>query len=431
MILRQLSLQNFRNVKEASLQFDPRFNVLIGTNGSGKSTWLLAAKVACGAFFLGIPEVKSRHIHKDEIRRVIRSRMEMIRTPVTISVEGRMSRIRKNSEEEESKLYAEDLSWKRRIPEGSEKTSRSVADIGNIRKVGAEKYAEMQKGNDALDLPLIAFFGTSRLHGTARDRRKNKRFKARKLFQDGYENWTDLMTSNYRYKDWLKTYRVRLKNGGDYEGQEELFYETLKTAIPYLKNISYYDGELFLDIQLENYNSGLLPLRLHSDGIKCFAEMIAEMTWRCLYMNGYKGENAVKETYGVVMIDELDQHLHPTWQRHVVHDLKRAFPNIQFITTTHSPYITQSLEAGELINLRKYTDIRPKSYDLEVISREVMGVSSDFALENEEQEKQAADYLQLMDSNASEEELREKLEEVHDPGVRAFLKLTKLSRKDT
>ena len=51
------------------------------------------------------------------------------------------------------------------------------------------------------------------------------------------------------------------------------------------------------------------------------------------------------------MIDEIDLHLHPKWQRHVVGDLQKAFPNIQFIGTTHSPFIVQSMNPGEVIDL--------------------------------------------------------------------------------
>ena len=53
----------------------------------------------------------------------------------------------------------------------------------------------------------------------------------------------------------------------------------------------------------------------------------------------------------MVLIDELDLHLHPRWQRRVVDDLRETFPKVQFITTTHSPFIVQALKAGELLNL--------------------------------------------------------------------------------
>ena len=68
-------------------------------------------------------------------------------------------------------------------------------------------------------------------------------------------------------------------------------------------------------------------------------------------LNGFLGENAVKETPGVVMIDEVDLFLHPHWQQQVLSDLQKAFPKIQFIVTTHSPFIVQSVESKNVITL--------------------------------------------------------------------------------
>ncbi|GEM_PF-3154147 len=55
----------------------------------------------------------------------------------------------------------------------------------------------------------------------------------------------------------------------------------------------------------------------------------------------------MKKTEGVVLIDELDLHLHPKWQRHVIEDLRTTFPKIQFIFTSHSPFLIQSLRSSE------------------------------------------------------------------------------------
>ncbi len=69
MNIEQITIQNFRNIGEPiTFHLNPNFTAFIGVNGKGKSTILHALRVASGAFFLGIPEVKSRHILKDEIR---------------------------------------------------------------------------------------------------------------------------------------------------------------------------------------------------------------------------------------------------------------------------------------------------------------------------------------------------------------------------
>ena len=79
--------------------------------------------------------------------------------------------------------------------------------------------------------------------------------------------------------------------------------------------------------------------------------MVADIAFRCTLLNPKLGEEAAIKTLGVVLIDELDLHLHPSWQKQTVHNLKRTFPQIQFITTTHSPFVIEELDDGELIKL--------------------------------------------------------------------------------
>jgi predicted ATP-binding protein involved in virulence len=77
---------------------------------------------------------------------------------------------------------------------------------------------------------------------------------------------------------------------------------------------------------------------------------------------------------GVALIDELELHLHPKWQREVRDKLLATFPNVQFVATTHSPFIIQSMKPGELINLDpdEFAEYSDKS--IEDISENVMGV---------------------------------------------------------
>ncbi|WP_398484673.1 AAA family ATPase, partial [Tardiphaga sp.] len=91
---------------------------------------------------------------------------------------------------------------------------------------------------------------------------------------------------------------------------------------------------------------------------------------------------------GVILIDELDLHLHPTWQRSIIRALKTAFPNAQFIVTTHSPHMIQAADQGEVIPLVRDESGNPtigrfktgfygfKGWTIEEILRDVMGLES-------------------------------------------------------
>jgi len=80
------------------------------------------------------------------------------------------------------------------------------------------------------------------------------------------------------------------------------------------------------------------------------------------------------QTPGVVLIDELDVHLHPKWQRGVVEALRRVFPRVQFISTTHSPFIVQSLREDELINLQGQSVPLLGNLSVEEIASGLMGI---------------------------------------------------------
>jgi predicted ATP-binding protein involved in virulence len=76
-----------------------------------------------------------------------------------------------------------------------------------------------------------------------------------------------------------------------------------------------------------------------SAGQRIMLTMIGDLVRRAVLLNPHFGEQALLETPGVVLIDELDLHLHPKWQRRVIHDLRETFPRVQFIATTHSPQL--------------------------------------------------------------------------------------------
>jgi predicted ATP-binding protein involved in virulence len=175
--------------------------------------------------------------------------------------------------------------------------------------------------------------------------------------------------------------------------------------------------------------------------------MVGDIAWKCMQLNPHLGEEASVATPGIVLIDELDLHLHPNWQRRIVDDLRNAFPNIQFIATTHSPFIVQSLREGELLELQispsvegglaggqTETSTHPQAeysdQSIEDIAENVMGVDIPQKSERYLQMMQAAEvYFRLLRSTTSPGELaaaEERLNELSapfsdDPAFQALL----------
>jgi len=100
----------------------------------------------------------------------------------------------------------------------------------------------------------------------------------------------------------------------------------------------YYD-ERYKDLIVAIGKSDFQMFRNLSDGQRIMLTLIGDLAKRVIMLNPQLGRDVLQQTPGIVMIDELDLHLHPTWQRRVIHDLKRTFPQIQFVVTTHSPQL--------------------------------------------------------------------------------------------
>lgn len=130
-------------------------------------------------------------------------------------------------------------------------------------------------------------------------------------------------------------------------------------------------------------------------------------------------------------------HLHPKWQQSVVNELKTAFPNVQFIATTHSPFIVQSLKAEELINLDAVVEEDPDRMSIQEVTSHIMKVEPR-SLEYQQDFDITTEYLNLLsllqkdkEGNKNEIKLKlndiEKAAEINDPAVAAFLKMNRLA----
>ena len=170
------------------------------------------------------------------------------------------------------------------------------------------------------------------------------------------------------------------------------------------------------EVLAEAKDGRFLPLRLLSDGVRNMLAMVADMAYRAAMLNPHLGKDAAKETPGIVLIDEIDLHLHPSWQRVVVEALHRTFPNIQFIATTHSPFIIQSLDCdrGSLINLDPQDAAEYSDKSIEDITENVMGVylpqKSKRFLKMKEAAKEYARFLKKAKNVAPEQKEKLKLE---------------------
>lgn len=134
----------------------------------------------------------------------------------------------------------------------------------------------------------------------------------------------------------------------------------------------------------------MFPLHQMSDGFRTVVALVLDMVWRMhsaygnldlKWRDGEQGPEPYLPHSGVVLIDEIDAHLHVSWQRRIGEWLKAHFPAIQFIVTTHSPYICQAADERGLIRLPGPDEPRPPEVVSEALwKRIVYGTGDDAAL---------------------------------------------------
>jgi predicted ATP-binding protein involved in virulence len=100
-----------------------------------------------------------------------------------------------------------------------------------------------------------------------------------------------------------------------------------------------------------------LPLSALSDGVQNMIALVADLAHRCARLNPHLRDAAARDTAGIVLIDEIDMHLHPRWQQMVVDLVRTAFPAIQFIMSTHSPHVLSTVDY-ESIRIIRMDDAR-------------------------------------------------------------------------
>lgn len=175
-----------------------------------------------------------------------------------------------------------------------------------------------------------------------------------------------------------------------------------------------------------------------SDGYKNTLSMISDIAYRMAVLNPQLGERVLERTPGIILIDEIDLHLHPEWQQTILKDLQNVFPEVQFIVTSHAPAVINSVEKEHIRILDDGQVYMPaeQTYgrDANSILREVMGVGE----RPEDIQQLLSDFYQFIDRGEVKkaEELLNSIEEIigsTDPeisGARVTLDFEKM-REET
>lgn len=341
MRIKNIHIENFKGIENKDIYFDEHFNVLIGENGAGKSSILDAISIGLGTFLMntnasfGLKGTKSRPLLKDEIRKIIVSDNNIELSDVKLSGTFCIDTVN------------DCISWKREQKVGGKQFT--VRDASDLKKYGKELIDGLRTD---INFPLFANHTTGRLWGQIYEKSKTeKKIEYEKTGSrlDGYYACLDPRSIDQKFLNWFKTYEDSILKFNKDRALYNAFTLAITSMVKDWSEIHFHWG--LDDILGKSEDGKWVQLRNLSDGYKGIISLTADIAYRAIKLNPHLGERAVLDTEGIVLIDEIDMHLHPKWQRHIVGDLKRTFPKIQFIVTTHSPFIVQSLKKEEVISL--------------------------------------------------------------------------------
>ncbi len=317
----------------------PNVNLLLGDNGSGKTTLLKAIALAA----LG-PAADGAGIFPHALVRNVNGR----------GVE----------ESAEAAIRAEFTLHPQDLPADKVLDSELTTSHVRIRRQGEVEKIELPQEHGKVWKPIFsskndAFFfvgyGATRRVEPAENldlgaRQRSSLVRAQRvkgLFEESYS----LIPLTY----WLP--RLKARNPGRYTQVVHLMNRVMGRGTYEFK------GELGDGDYLYERSGVKVPFQALSDGYRAFLGWVGDLLYHVCF--GCPSGKKLVDNRGIVMVDEIDLHLHPKWQMKVTPQLARAFPNLQFLLTSHSPLVAGSLEWMNVLCMKTGTRLTTSARRIE------------------------------------------------------------------
>jgi predicted ATP-binding protein involved in virulence len=368
MHIKSITLKNYRLFRDFTCDFDPGMTVLVADNGGGKTTILDAIRTALVVYLAEFGStdavaktLKSANLKESDVFTFVKNGdlgQRQVHFPADIEVAARLD----DSESE--------IKWHLIR---SRTSAQQMGGCDKLRKYAANLQIAYLEGSFEQNWPLIAAYGTSRLWA-------QKAPPDNLQFADGFDQrhaaYEDCIESASSYKlvlEWLRfaaktDFAEKMKfadtNPSASIAQLQAFrgpFSSMLNAVQQAMNTvlaptgwrKLYYSETYKDALVEHDEFGTQPVSQLSDGIRNSIALVADLAYRAVQLNPHLGEGAALESSGIVLIDEVDMHLHPSWQQTILISLREAFPKIQFIVTTHSPQVLSTVKRENIRHIGK------------------------------------------------------------------------------
>ncbi len=322
----KLIVNNFRAKEKIHMKFGKRLTLLVGENGTGKTSVLDAISIGLGTILTHLPKVSGISFKASDLRQLNNHLLPYTR--VRIETDN-------------------NLIWDRTFRrDKSKKTTEEIPSaigLTRLKRYLDENIINPFNEGQNYQLPVFSYYGVSRALLNVPLRRRgfpktHQRFEAMENALNAASRFKSAFVWFYNKENEENRIQREKKNFDFRLPELEAVRRAITKVFPDISEPHIMIRPLRFAVKM---NQEVLDIMQLSDGYKTLLSLIIDLSSRMALANPQM-KNPL-DAPAIVLIDEIDLHLHPEWQRRVVGDLLSAFPNTQFILTTHSPYIVESV----------------------------------------------------------------------------------------
>lgn len=339
--LLELQLKNYRRFENMDLSFEPDLTVLVAESGGGKTALLDAVAIAIALLVDELRKGSNQGFAGSDVRQAPGDTGAMVAmTPTSLRCVAT--------------LGGERIEWARQL---ASVTGRSTSTGTRELKSAAQRLlAALQAyavGNGEAPLfPLIACYRSGRSWSSTPTRPgKNKTAEDRGLQTYAYLDALAPSSGYAQFVVWFESVvreaQAELQSNAPSPHAPRASLEAVRRAVDVVLGPSRWsrlDWDFLQGELVANHpEHGRLPVAVLSEGIRNLIGMVGDLARRAVRLNPHLRARACEESPGIVLIDEIDMRLHPSWQRSIISLLRATFPRVQFVVTTHSPLVLSTV----------------------------------------------------------------------------------------
>ena len=348
MIVSSLKLANIRSIETAEFRFQPGFNLIVGVNGVGKSTVLDALRICMSRILPLATESRAKAMSFSISD--IRVGFPFLDTDLSFAIGGdqfRFTRLQWREafaadDEENLKKLRQEILKSERLRDRARNLLRELEESHGVldSDAFAPSKAEIKKAaHTSAVAPNCVFFSTTRSRASSASTAKSRAAGGKAAAYA--EALVPRPMHTVQFADWMRVQAALAKEQNTATRYLQVLQSAVSRFLPTYENLRPAEenkSRLLIDQSGTTLDVGQL-----SDGERGVLSLVLDLARRLSQANPSL-DDPLNEGHAVVLIDEIDLHLHPKWQRQIVHNLAAAFPRCQFIATTHSPQIIGEVE---------------------------------------------------------------------------------------